>query len=96
MSDTGRGRHPEDPASKLRAAVERPVVEPAEVRELVREVVASLKKRGAPPEAVIVIIKRAVLGDAPLISPSVSQRERDKLLNDAVVWCVRDYYGSDT
>ncbi|MFL5483243.1 MAG: hypothetical protein ACJ8AK_13770 [Gemmatimonadaceae bacterium] len=96
MSDTGRSREPGDPVSQLRAAVERPVVEPAEVRELVREVVSSLKKKGAPPEAVIVTVKRAVLGDTPLITPSVAQRERDKLVDDAVVWCVRDYYAADT
>jgi hypothetical protein len=81
--------------ARLSAAVAQPDIPLEKVRELVCAIVDKMKAGGAPPEKVIIAVKMAVLLDvtvrAALYSHQLTRRE--KLLEQALGWCIQQYYG---
>ena len=81
--------------ARLSAAVAQPDIPLEKVRELVCAIVDKMKAGGAPSERVIIAVKMAVLLDvtvrAALYSHQLTRRE--KLLEQALGWCIQRYYG---
>ena len=81
--------------ARLSTAVAQPDIPLEKVRELVCALVEKMKADGAPPEKVIVAVKMAVLLDvtvrAALYSDHLTRQE--KLLDQALAWCIQQYYG---
>jgi hypothetical protein len=64
------------------------------IRELVCALVDKMKVEGAPPEKVVVTVKVAVLGPTVRTDPNSHQpNSRQKLLEQALGWCIERYYG---
>ncbi len=82
--------------AQLTAAVARPDIPSAKVRELVCALVDKMKAEGAPPEKVVIAVKSAVLGDRALRAvPDPGQlKEAEKVLQQALSWCIQQYYGA--
>ena len=54
-----------------------------------------MKADGAPPEKVIIAVKLAVLRDATVSAAPYSHQftRQERLLEQALCWCIQQYYG---
>ncbi|MEO8909581.1 MAG: hypothetical protein ABI408_05065 [Gemmatimonadaceae bacterium] len=91
------GDHAKALKNQLSAAVSRSEGQQDKVRDLVCALVDQMKSEGAEPEKVVIAIKSAVLGDTTIrAAPDSSHlREREKMLQHALTWCIQRYYGED-
>ena len=82
--------------ARLSAAVTQNDPPLEKVRELVCALVDKMKADGAPPERVVIAVKLAVLGDTTLraLPNSHQLTDPEKLLEQALGWCIRRYYGA--
>jgi hypothetical protein len=82
--------------ARLSAAVSQPDIPLESVRELVCALVDKMKVDGAPPEKVIIAIKMSVLLDVTVRATLYSHQltGREKLLDQALGWCIQRYYGA--
>jgi hypothetical protein len=80
--------------NQLTAAVGTSAIEEEKIRSLVCALVDQMKSDGAQPEKVVIAIKSAVLGDVTVrAAPDPAHlRERDKVLQSALTWCIERYY----
>jgi hypothetical protein len=81
---------------QLAAAARQDGVPFEKVHELVCALVDIMKADGAPPEKVIIAVKLAVLRDVTVRATPYSHQvtRQEKLLDQALGWCIQQYYGS--
>jgi hypothetical protein len=65
----------------------------AAFREAVEAMVEHLKASGAPPERVVIVVKRLVGAAIRTVWPRLELRDRRRIVDDGVRWCVVAYYG---
>jgi hypothetical protein len=91
---------PAGSTAQLRAALTSTPIDEAAVKDAVFALVDDMKKLGAPPERVIIEIKRiSEIENTPLYrafmrKESEEARAGRALVDDAVRWCIGRYYGS--
>jgi hypothetical protein len=66
----------------------------AAFREAVGALVEHLKSSGAPPERVVIVVKRLVAAAVRTVWPRLELRDRRRIVDDGVRWCVVAYYGT--
>ena len=82
--------------AQLAAAARQPGVPLEKVHGLVCALVDMMKSAGAPPEKVIIAVKEAIFGGTTITATFNRDRltDQEQLLDQAVVWCIKRYYGS--
>lgn len=94
MTDRSTGRDAKAIAAQLSAVVRQPGVPPEKIRELVCALVDKMKAEGAPPEKVVIAVKQVVLQDIAIRATKDPVKGPEKLLEQALSWCIGRYYGS--
>jgi hypothetical protein len=85
--------------ARLSAAIRDPGVSEETIRQLVCALVDKMKAGGAPPEKVVLAVKRAVRGDTEVVAVGAKrtpQRTNQEFVQQAVTWCIKRYYADST
>jgi hypothetical protein len=82
--------------AQLTAGVTQHDIPLEKVRALVWALVDKMKADGAAPEKVIIAVKLAVLRDVTVRAAPYSHQltRQEKLLEQALGWCIQRYYGA--
>jgi hypothetical protein len=82
--------------AQLTAGVTQHDIPLEKVRALVCALVDKMKADGAAPEKVIIAVKLAVLRDVTVRAAPYSYQltRQEKLLEQALGWCIQRYYGA--
>jgi hypothetical protein len=85
--------------TRLSAAIRDPGVSAETIRQLVCALVDKMKAGGAPPEKVLLAVKRALRGDGEVIAVGAKrtpQMTNQEFVQQAVTWCIKRYYADST
>jgi hypothetical protein len=95
IDDTPSGTTTNALKKQLGEAVTRSEVEQDKVRALVCAIVDQMKAEGAEPEKVVIAIKSAMLAETTVKAApdSAHLKEKEKMLQRALTWCIEQYYG---